>query len=222
MPKIDAATREPTTAPVPGAAQASISAPDGPALAHPTRLPGQRGVLAIDPGDRHIGLASGVAFASVDPATGATADGAEDDLRSAFQMAYEPALWAVDAAINSGWVDVLIVEDWRIYEDEAPKLVGSTCDTARMIGAFTWMVRKHNRWAREVQQVDDGGPGLIEFHLQPAHLQDTTRSYLRKYGIDRTSNRGEDHALSAELHWWFCVMQMRGLLEGAQSWKVRV
>lgn len=176
------------------------------------RYPGQRGVLAIDPGDKHIGMAAGRAFAPL--RDGKVPDGAEDELDVAFELGYVDALFTLNTAIDAGWVDLLVVERFTLYEEAAPALVGSDLLTSQFIGAATWMVRRYNRWLTEV----DTGREPVELYLQPASLQETTKSVLRNYQIGRTSKPGQGHALSAELHWWYCVLQQRGLLGDARGW----
>jgi len=166
---------------------------------------GQRGIIAIDPGDVHIGIASGVGLAPY--VDGKPVEGADDELRGAWEMAYVPALHVLSNAIRAGWVEYVVIEDWTLYKDQLPTLVGSHCETARFIGAVEWMVRAHNRWAATVE--DRAG---IELYEQPAHLQEPTKSFLREFGIERTSRPGNPHALSAELHWWYFLLQRRGLL----------
>jgi hypothetical protein len=186
--------------------------PISPLLQQVRRHPGHKGVLAIDPGTVHVGMAAGRALAPFED--GKVPDGGDDELDIAFEIGYVDGLFVVDTTLSAGWVDLLVIEDWRLYEDKIQSLIGSKCETARFIGAVEHLVRKHNRWANEV------GGGVVELYEQPAHLQDTTKSYLRKFGIDRTSAPGQGHALSAELHWWYCILQQRGLLENASNFKI--
>ena len=173
-------------------------------LRNVARHEGQRGILAIDPGDVHIGLACGVALRDGDPGS--------DELVYAFEMGHTPALFAIHTAIQAGWIDLLIVEEWRLYPDKAMQQVGSEMLTAQMIGAIRWMVAHKHRWQSEVESATQAElkPQLV---MQPASIQNTTKAYLRKLGIERTSVKGADHALSAELHWWKYVLGHRGLLD---------
>jgi hypothetical protein len=166
------------------------------------RAPGQLGVLAVDPGDKHVGLAVGLAFATPDPKTGDMV--AQDELEHAFEVGHRPGIRAIDVAVNAGWVDILVVEDWVIYKDKAAELVGSRCGTARMLGAIEHIVDKYNQFP---------GVSKVELVEQPATAQQDAMAKLQQFKMDRTSTPGQRHALSAELHWWFCVFNRRGLLD---------
>jgi hypothetical protein len=169
------------------------------------RAPGQLGVLAIDPGDKHVGVALGLAFAQPHPETGAVV--AEDELFVCWQMDPVPALNAIDTAVNAGWVDILVIEDWRVYPDKATELVGSRCETARFLGAVEHLVRKYNRMGTAVEGHQ------CELVEQPAIVQAQAKAKLREYKMDRTSKPNEPHALSAELHFWFLIFNRRRLID---------
>lgn len=164
--------------------------------------PGQLRVLAVDPGDKHVGMAMGLAFAR-DTAV-------RDDLASTLEIGHIDGLNTIDTVVNAGWVDRLVIEGWRVYPDKAQELVGSECLTAQFIGAVRHIVRKYNRWS---QQVEDRV--AVELVEQSASVQQVARRNLQRLGVARVSLPSEPHALSAELHWHYNVLGQRGLLGDA-------
>jgi hypothetical protein len=168
--------------------------------------PGQLRILTVDPGDKHVGMAVGLAFAQPHPETGAVV--AEDELVVAFEVGHIDGIFAIDTAVNAGWVDLLVVEDWKLYKDKLEEQVGSRCETARMLGAIEHIVRKYNRFAETT-----GDPNRVELVQQPASVQKVAKDKLREYRMDRTSKPDDRHALSAECHFWFLVFNRRGLIE---------
>jgi RNase H-fold protein (predicted Holliday junction resolvase) len=176
-------------------------------LAGTPLAPGQLRVLAVDPGDSNVGMAVGVAFAHNDPDTGRVPEGGADELIVTHETGRIDGIMAVDVAVNAGWVDILVVEDWHLYPDKVQELIGSPCNTARMIGALEHLTRKYNRWAATVE-----GRRSVEVVLQPASVQAVAKSALQRLGVGRTSAKTEVHALSAELHFWNLVLSRRELL----------
>lgn len=170
-----------------------------------TIAPGQLRVLAVDPGDKHVGMAVGLAFARPDPDTGGVV--AEDELVVAFEVGHIDGLFAIDTAVNAGWVDILVIEDWRLYRDKMEEQVGSRCETARFLGGVEHLVRKYNRFAEST-----GDPNRVELIEQPASVQAPAKEKLREYRMGRTSKPDQGHALSAELHFWHLIFSRRGLI----------
>jgi len=135
-------------------------------------------VLAIDPGDAHVGIASW--------------GGARPDDRDAIfdwegVLAYEEsAARAVDLidqilAIKSSDA-ILVLEEFRLYPDRAREQSWSQMQTSEMIGAIKLVARR-----RGVKVVEQG-----------ASIKKATRAQLKKRGIKQVGKGG--HARDAELH----------------------
>jgi hypothetical protein len=73
-----------------------------------------------------------------------------------------------------------------------------------MLGAIEHIVDKYNQFP---------GVSKVELVEQPASAQQDAMAKLQQFKMDRTSIPGQRHALSAELQWWFCIFNRRGLLD---------
>jgi len=156
----------------------------------------QYGIVSVDPGEAHVGMAVGVGL-------GFTSE--HDELAMSFETTPAIALRALHTAITCGWIDVLVIEDFRLQPDKAMAQTGSDMPTSQMIGALKWMLI-HNAIQTDRMNL----PKLI---MQPPSLKKTTASVLKHYGI-RAATRGSDHARDAELHWWYLLLSERGLMPG--------
>lgn len=130
-----------------------------------------RFVMAIDPGDKHVGLAIWT--------TGATRHSA---------MEKDASLPMVDsvAVTLAGLVEkvacILVVERFSLYKNKAQSQAGSNMATSQMIGAL-----KYVAWKLDIPVVEQG-----------ADIKKPMRAQMRARGIKQVGKGG--HARDAELH----------------------
>lgn len=177
---------------------------------------GGKRVLAVDPGDDHVGVAAGVGLGQ-QPAT-------DDELLVSFETT--PSAWMVTLRSMAicGWVDVLVMEDFVLIPDRAMQQSGSRMHTARLLGAMGWLVADHNLEVDYTisQAANNGGVVPAEsgpavpiypFYQQPS-IKATTQSILRSMGVKPEPCGNSGHARDAQLHWWFFVLGQRNMLTG--------
>ncbi len=197
MPKIPKkGTSAATGAPLPPAAGIGtpvVSETNGAASADVRRR-----LCAIDPGDVHVGVAEFIE--------------SDDDWEcvQAYEMGWEGAIDRVASFLVGGQLDVLVVESFRLYADEAKAQIGSEMQTAQCIGAIRYL---HAKAANRQRQQ---GAIVTELAMQPASIQKATRAILKAKGVLSESN-GNPHALSAELHGWHWILRHEGNTEAAWS-----
>lgn len=134
-------------------------------------------IMAIDPGDKHVGWAYGL--------------GKTKKLRTSSIKAGE---WSADEAIakievgltgvfNTGDMDRrVVVEEFRLYPDKAQAQGYSDFETAQMIGVIKYICSERG----------------IEVIEQGAGIKKPTRAQLKGRGIQQVGKGG--HACDAELH----------------------
>lgn len=170
-------------------------------------------IIAIDPGDKHVGWATFV----------------DGSCTLGIECEPDQALDALHHAITTGIVTTIVVENWRLYGDKAAKQVGSEMLTSQMIGAVKWQVRQHNATvasiaaARKVDEpdwdgsMDDLGLRYVDLVLQPADIKEPTRAVLRRLKIAPTAPKTPgDHCRDAELHGWHYILLGQGLIRGGR------
>jgi hypothetical protein len=177
---------------------------------------GGKRVLAVDPGDDHVGVAAGVGLGQ-----GAVTD---DELLVSFETTPSAWMLTLRSLAICGWVDVLVMEDFVLIPDRAMQQSGSRMHTARLLGAMGWLVADHNLEVDyAISQAaenggalpDGGGPAvpIYPFYQQPS-IKATQQSILRSMGVKPEPCGNSVHARDAQLHWWHFVMGQRGLLTG--------
>jgi hypothetical protein len=142
-------------------------------------------ILAIDPGDLHVGLADFVEDPTTDmgwacvTATETTRDGMRERL--------------VKLIDQPNQYDSIVVERFTLYPDVAMSLTGKEMATSEMIGAIQFAATL-------------AGVPVIR---QPASWQQPTRGMLKHLKLKSTAKRMKagPHAFSAELHGWAYLMR---------------
>lgn len=154
--------------------------------------PRPAGVLAIDPGDVHIGLACFHDTWDEDEGLGWRCIEAYEYTR---EQLYHQLLRGL---IGDNW-DAVVVERFNLYPEVAMKLTGQEMLTSEAIGAI------------ELACLRVGVP----MFKQPAAWQQPTLGLLRQFGLKSTAklNKTGPHALSAELHGWAYLIR-GGLVRG--------
>lgn len=218
MPPRKRATRK--AAPTKGAAlpapdvdtsQASTTAAEV-VRAQPSTAPHVETLLAIDPGDVHVGMAL------------FTKDRTDQDTgygpwrcRTAYERGWADGLDEVAMLMIDGLLDHLVVERFQLYPDLAQEQAGSDMLTSQWIGAATWLVHANedhllrHRKARDLAKRLDCDPtGLgcsirirhVEYALQQAAIKKPITGVLRARKIASMARRNKTggHAQDAELH----------------------
>ena len=138
-------------------------------------------ILAIDPGDVHIGLAY---FHDTWDEAGDLGWRCVEAYEYTREQLYHQLLRGL---IDDNW-DAVVVERFNLYPEVAMKLTGQEMFTSEAIGAI------------ELACLRAGIPMV----KQPAAWQQPALGLLRQLGLKSTAklNKAGPHALSAELHGW--------------------
>lgn len=181
-------------------------------------------MIAIDPGDVHVGVAFFETWGHPD-----SDDGWECvDTQEITPEELEDALLET---FLDGDVDILVYEKFFLYEDKAMAQVGSEFRTSQLIGVIRYLWRQQEIHASAHDQAREKGKILtcelegftcadpkrmsgkhVTLVSQPASIQDPTAGILRARKIKSTAKRNKDtagHQVSAELHGWYYLLQGR-------------
>lgn len=145
-------------------------------------------LMAIDPGDRYVGMAL---FTHHD-------DGWQCTWAQTWDDRAEFLRYLADTVQNSD-VDRLVVvfERFILEPARASALAGTELETSQLIGAIRWIVETE-------------GPALVG---QTNKIKAPTRALLRHLGVTSVAKRLKthgDHAFDAELHGWHYVLKALG------------
>lgn len=161
-------------------------------------------VLAVDPGEEHVGLAVGVGDAAADFGWRVT-DVAE-------LTPWEFVQFFRDVI---GHLDIVTCEKFTLYPHLAKEQIGSEMPTSKLIGWIEFTVRMWN----EIYVEDPAGRAYrypsVAYTSYPANIHAGTSSVMKKRGIPFVSPLSPDHARSAELHWWHCLIRA-GIVPGVE------
>lgn len=153
----------------------------------PRVQPRQLRFLAVDPGDVHVGVAEFVRLP-----TGVWI------VEWAGEKTPDEFLRFLHAGIRRHVWDWLVVEEWRLFPEHAPRAIGSDMPTSRLIGAIEALAK----FTPEISWPDDGSD-RVPVHLQSPKIKVPTRSWLRKRKLRSVAKMlkvAGDHATDAELH----------------------
>lgn len=184
-------------------------------------------LVAIDPGDEHVGVAF---FKETD-------DGWY--CMDAVELGYWEFIDGFESLIfDRDPVDTpptVVVESFRLYGDKAKLQTGSEFETSQMIGIIKYIIRVNNRHAHNHSVVNQSGgmltcelqegmchdpsnqPVRVDLVFQVADIKKPTAGILRKKGIRsvgkaaRSENSGWGvHCVDAELHGWKHILDTLG------------
>lgn len=186
-------------------------------------------IIAIDPGDHHVGVAF---FARQSGGTGEKwycQDAQQIDDPDGFE------LMLAETLLGSPHGMTLVVEIFRLYEDKAQLQKGSQFRTSQMIGAIKFIARIRNEHVgrhhdarkggyimnceREGGQCEHlmNGPAPIEVVMQLADIKKPTTGILRHKKIKSVGKQAKkdnpgwgDHCIDAELHGWKHILDTLG------------
>jgi hypothetical protein len=151
-------------------------------------------VIAIDPGDTHIGVSIGVANPIRE----------HSQIVYSLEMERQAALEYVQDMITAGWVDILIAEDFTLIPDKAMAQSGSPMLTSQMIGALDWMIRQDCRCRNPNESIG-------KFVKQSPRIKKTMRALLVRHGIKPIPSGNSGHARDSQLHFWYYALHLEGL-----------
>lgn len=182
-------------------------------------------LLAVDPGDTHVG----VAFFETDDPDPWTGEGGEKweciDAQEWKPMDFADA---VAETLIAGEIETLVIERFRLYGDKAQEQTGSEFETAQLIGILKYLVRINNMHVERHRHADQIGSGEIlsceqrggtcqdgtpfrhvTLALQMADIKKPTVGILRKRGVKSVAKRERagGHAYDAELHGWYYILK---------------
>lgn len=164
-------------------------------------------IVAIDPGDAHCGVAI---FN-------------EGRCLTALECSPDEMLDMVHEVVTSGRVDVLVVEQWRLYPDKAAEQAGSLMLTSQAIGAIRWIVRHHNELICGFAAANDGATiseqiNEVELVMQDASVKVPTVAVVRHHEIRPVSRKtAGDHERDAEVHGLHFILRGQGLIRGSEN-----
>lgn len=153
-------------------------------------------LVSVDPGGEHVGVA---VFGK------STRRGGWVCVWAGEMTPVEFEDWLAEHSIHSG-LDILVVEEWRLFADKAAAQTGSAMETSQLIGAIRFIHRSTKdiavRWPRPE----------VELHFQSPAIKTPTRSMLRNRKIESVAKRlrAGGHALDAELHGYHHIVHTRG------------
>lgn len=166
-----------------------------------TRLQlGGKRLIAIDPGDIHVGWAE---FGVVEGQTRCL--DAHEEWRP------DQAADALARSIGRGDVGVVVLERFQLYADKAMAQVGSDMATAEMIGVVKFLVRVHNE---DFDAKSPWSKHRIELIVQGAAIKKATRAQMKARQIPRLT-KPNTHAGDAEEHGWCAILRGGDDAEGS-------
>lgn len=175
-------------------------------------------LIAIDPGDEHVGVAL---FTH-------TADGVWRVGHVVEMAPAEACDWYANLLITTDSLETIVIERFRLYADRAASQKGSEFETAQMIGILKWLTRANNEHAR-IHQLKDQNPSIrltcqqpyggctkgvrprpraVAQVLQMADIKKPAAGVLRSKGIKSVAKRlkAGGHCVDAELHGWYHLL----------------
>lgn len=162
-------------------------------------------VLAVDPGDEHVGMALGCRYFS--------SDGEQYTLHAPGWRVYDTAEMTPDAFVSwfrqyKDMIDILALEKFILFPQLAKEQTGSEMQTSKLIGWLEWYVKYD-------------APHIEILEATSQVLQAPIPALLARIGVEWVSppgpniSRGStgDHQRSAETHWWHRLIKA-GLVDG--------
>jgi hypothetical protein len=157
---------------------------------------GTKLMVAIDPGDVHVGFA---VFAQ---------DGEHPACAYAMEVTPDEATRRVHGMLARNELAVVCYERFALYADKAMSQVGSEMLTPEMIGVIKYLVAVHNEHADGVEK-SAWAPDRIELWSEGAHVKKAIRAQLKARGIDRVGTVGS-HSGDAEEQGWYWLYKKAG------------
>lgn len=181
-------------------------------------------MIAVDPGDVHVGVAFFETWLPPEDDEGWECVDTQELTPEEFQD-------ALLETMLDGDIDILVYEKFRLYEDKKDVQVGSEFLTSQLIGVIKYLWRAQEIHATNHDEAMAAGKLLtcqlqgqacadpnrrsfkhIELVKQGAEIQTPTKGILRHKKIKSTAKRNKDtagHQVSAELHGWYYLLEGR-------------
>lgn len=169
-------------------------------------------VLAIDPGETHVGLAVGCRYFVEGP--GEDPQGMDAwTLKAPGWRVYDVAELTPPEFVR--WFrrsiqhfDIVTCEKFTLYRDKVKEQIGSEMPTSKLIGWIEFTLQLWNEMVHEPgNPANVAGAKEIQYTSYPAQIHEGTSSVMRKKEIPFVSPLTPDHARSAELHLWHTLIR---------------
>lgn len=134
-------------------------------------------VLALDPGEK-------VGWARADIAPDLTFTDLQHGITPLKDMAI-----ATGKAMHN--YDAVVMETWRLFPDQAKKMVGSDMQSSQFVGMIRYQV-----WANPPIRLYMQGPGVMKT------AEKTAPEWLKEILANEPRNHDDAHNCSALLHLW--------------------
>lgn len=161
-----------------------------------------RVMIAVDPGDAHVGVA---VFS-------------KRECVWAGEMTPAGFLAWLRLRLDDGTAAQVVVEEFRLYSWMAEKQSWSDFPTAQLIGAIKAAVAWFGGQVNEVtgERIRDKEVGVV---MQPASIKKITRAQLEARGIksQAKARKAGGHAADAELHGWHWLLRRREAVAKAKG-----
>lgn len=161
------------------------------AFCHESQEENDMCVIAIDPGDTHIGVSIGLTNPTPDMSC----------LAYSAEMERIAALELFQDSIDLGWVHTIVLEDFRLRRDKALAQTGSRMLTSQMIGSIDWMVKDHNRMGQST---------YIHLVFQQPSILETMKAVCKREGLAPYPGVTSIHARESQLHFWYAALKREG------------
>lgn len=218
MPKLSTARKKAGMTKMGGAGETKSAALHHEPILYPRVNDEDLSVLAIDPGETHVGLAVGCRY---------FVEGPDTDAQGMDAWTLQTPGWRVYDVVELTppqfvrWFrksiqhfDIVTCEKFTLYPHLAKEQIGSEMPTSKLIG---WIEYTIGIWNEMVN--DPFSPAQdhteIQYESYPANIHAGTSSVMKKRDIPFVSPLSPDHARSAELHFWHTLIR-RGLVEGVE------
>lgn len=159
------------------------------------RLPGTDRLVAIDPGEVHVGWAE---FCEENDGTPVCFNSEE--------ITPDECADRVAAMLFQGDVAHLVVERFTLYADKALAQSGSEMLTSELIGVLRYLVRVHNVGAASALPGSPWTAQECRLYIQGADIKKGIRAQMKARGIERIGPVGSHHG-DAEEHGWYRILR---------------
>jgi hypothetical protein len=218
VPKLGAARKKAGLTKMGGTGETKAAALHHEPVLYPRVNADDLAVLAIDPGETHVGLAVGCRY---------FVEGTDHDPQGMNAWLLQAPGWRVyDVAELTPpefvrWFrksiqhfDLVTCEKFTLYPHLAKEQIGSEMPTSKLIGWIEFTIDMWNELVHETSSPANGR-SEIQYTSYPANIHAGTSSVMKKRDIPFVSPLTPDHARSAELHFWHTLIRA-GLVDGVE------
>lgn len=181
-------------------------------------------LIAVDPGDVHVGVAF---FQTEDPDPWSGQGGGDWECVDTQEWTPNEFADGLAETMLVGEIDTIVFERFRLYADLAAEQTGSEFLTSQLIGVIKYLVRINNLHAQRHQEAEGKGAYLpcemrggmcagsqgakirtINLVGQGADIKKPTAGVLKSKKMKSTAKRlkAGGHCFDAELHGWHYIL----------------